>query len=115
MGPFYASTSTRRRYRSRSGGSGCAFALAVSFALLPWVAAFQSRTVAGHVVGGIFAGLEVALVVAVIAARGKTKAAAQASGKLAPRTGKQEQVQKGFIDDLPPYLRPPCGEQRRRR
>ncbi|MDT0470113.1 hypothetical protein [Streptomyces gibsoniae] len=89
--------------------------MALGFAVWPWIAAFDSRTVAGHVVGGIFAGLEVALVVAAIAAMEAKKKAAQASGKSAPPTSKQEQVQKTAIDDLPPYLRPPRWEQYRRR
>ncbi|MFE8950049.1 hypothetical protein [Streptomyces sp. NPDC007856] len=102
--------------------------MALSLFVWPWVAAFHSRTVAGHVVGGIFAGLEVALVVAaLVAMEAKEKVArmeamekamekpAQASGKSAPPTSKQEQVQKTAVNDLPPYLRPPRREQHRRR
>ncbi|WP_369386184.1 hypothetical protein AB5J72_00005 [Streptomyces sp. CG1] len=120
VGPFYASTSTRRRYRSRSGGSGggCAIALvvlALGLFVWPWVAAFHSRTVAGHVVGGIFAGLEVVIVVAAIAAMEAKTKAARASGKSAPPTSKQEQVRTTVADDRPPYLRSPRWEQNRRR
>ncbi|MEU8976250.1 hypothetical protein AB0D11_45050 [Streptomyces monashensis] len=90
--------------------------LALGLFVWPWVAAFHSRTVSGHVVGGIFAGLEVVIVVAAIAAMETNKnKTAQASGKSASPMNKQEQVQKTTADDLPSYLRSPRWEQNRRR
>jgi hypothetical protein len=84
--------------------------MALSLFVWPWVAAFHSHTVAGHVFGGIYAGLEVALVAMDAKEKAARKEAMEkalrASGTSAPPTSKEEQVQKTAVDDLPPYCAP---------